>query len=134
VILFITWACSSSTSPESPDVEGVLKEADIRVEVNPNPIFYNYNHYVIFTAIFKEYDGVEAELQKLWMLSHFEDGSHYVRRSFGYMCPKKIRSLGELELDFNFYAGRLCYAIEIQARFLDENGHEFDVKRKFSVK
>ena len=139
VILFVfNFLCCKS--PADPGIEATLEEeaalkkADIRVTVEPNPIAY-FNNNVYFKAIFEEYDGVAAELQKLWMLTYCDGTDYeYSRRSFGWMCPKTLRAKGRLELDFAFYAGWLCYRLDVQARFLDENGHEFDVRKRFSVK
>ncbi len=121
-------------SPVSPDIEGALAQADIRLTADPDPVLYYFDNHVYFTAIFKEYDGVKAELQRLWVLIYSDDVSPYSRHSRGYMCPKTLRAKGKLELDLDVYAGRSCYRVEVVARFVDENGFEQDVKKKFSVK
>lgn len=127
ILLLIFWGCKS---PISPDIEEALKKADIRIEIDSDSIGYN-NHDVEFIAVFKEKNGIGAELENLWMLIYC--GDEFWNKSLRYMCPKTLRANGELELDFNFYTGSDCYAIEVNAKFIDENENEHHIKKKFAV-
>ena len=130
LILFIFAYCKS---PAGPDIEGALSPADIRVELVGSLFYYNSNVY--FTIRFTEHDGVAAEPKMIDMLVYCDDTSHYDRLKFTYMCWRNtLKANGKLELDFDFYAGRYCYKIELDYRFLDENGHTIEGKKKFSVK
>ena len=126
-LLVTFWACEN---PMGPEIEEALEQADIRIEVNS--IGHNSDE-VKFTVIFKEKNGVEAELRKLWMLNYYRDGQ-YFNKSFEYLCPKKLRAGGELKIEFDYYTGDPLATVEVNAKFLDKNGHEHHVKKKFSIK